>query len=219
MIARCVAEDTLFPDWDSSRVFWNRFGSLAQEHEVSIGHICLMRTHYHLLVRAQPEALAKLLQLTHGKLAWHRNRDGQRRGTLFGRRYDVIPIESARHLLSVARYIPLNPVKAKAVADPRGWHWSTHRFLAGHVRPPDWYDVKAALRMVSFFDSRSYERWVLSETPLELPPMTQRELMDFRICELADYGMGKEEIAAVLHLGARRVRNVIGASALRSVAA
>ena len=214
--ARCVAEDVLFPDWQSRSVFWNEFGVQAAEFGVAIGHVCLMTTHYHLLVRAHPEALADCLQRTHGKLAWYRNVDGKRRGTVFGRRYEVIPIDSAKHLLEVARYIPLNPVKARMVEDPSDWHWSTHRFLSGHEAPPDWFDIKSALRMVAFFDTRSYKRWVLSDTPLAIPPMTQRELIDYRICSLAEWGMDDATIADRLGISIKTVRRRIRASALRS---
>lgn len=216
VIARGVAGDSLFPNPQAWSLFWNEFGLQAQEFGVSIGHVCLMRTHYHLLVRASPEALANALHRTHSKLAWLRNVDDQRRGTVFGRRYQVIPIDNAKHLLSVARYIPNNPVKARLVHDPSDWHWSTHRFLAGREPAPEWFDVKTALRMVAFFSPRSYERWVLSDSPLALPPMNERELLDYRICSLAEWGMPNAEIADRLNLSERTVQRRIAASALRS---
>jgi len=216
VIGRGVAGDSLFPDADSWALFWNEFGAQATEFGVSIGHVCLMRTHYHLLVRGNPEALANTLHRTHSKLAWLRNRDDQRRGAVFGRRYRVIPVDTAKHLLAVARYIPLNPVKSNVVRDPSDWRWSTHRFLAGRETPPAWFDVRTALRMVAFFNSRSYERWVLSDTPLAIPPMTEQELIDHRICSLAEWGMPIAEIADVLHLSARTVQRRIARSALRS---
>lgn len=216
VIARCVAGDVLFPDHQSWEHFWDEFGTRAVENDVVVGHVCLMTTHYHLLVRADREALADTLHRAHGKLAWYRNREGMRRGRVFGRRYDVIPIISAKHLLEVSRYIPRNPVKAGMVSNPSSWRWSTHRYLAGKQSPPEWYDIDAALRMVAFFDSRSYERWVLADTPLAIPPMTQRELLDHRIWTMSESGKSDAEIAEAFRLTLRTARSRISAGALRS---
>ena len=70
--------------------------------------------------------------------------------------------------------------------------------------------------MVAFFDTRSYKRWVLSDTPLAIPPMTQRELIDYRICSLAEWGMDDATIADRLGVSIKTVRRRIRASALRS---
>ena len=126
----------------------------------------------------------------------------------------MFPVSSQAHLRLVARYIPMNPVKARMVRDPQAWHWSTHRFLAGHANPPDWYNVRAALRMIGFFDSRNYERWVVSKTPIALPPMTKRELVDHRICVMAEFGKTNAQIAEDLGLSIRRVRETVAAAAL-----
>lgn len=213
VIARGVDEGRLFPDSGAHRIFWKEFAARAVEHGVVIGHVCLMSTHYHLLVRADPEALSETLRHTHRKLAWYLNRHG-RRGCTLGRRYSVFPVSSEAHLRLVARYIPMNPVKARMVRDPQAWHWSTHRFLAGHANPPDWYNVRAALSMIRFFDSRNYERWVVSNTPIALPPMTKRELVDHRICVMAEFGRTNAQIAEDLGLGIRRVRETVAAAAL-----
>lgn len=218
VVARGVEEGILFPDDQSRRLFWNEFGAWALELNVVIGHVCLMSTHYHLMVRSTPDALAEALMHTHRKLAWYVNRNG-RRGRAFGRRYQVFPIDDAKHLRLASRYIPLNPVKARMVRDPADWRWSTHRFLIGRDTPPAWYDIKAALRMVAFFDSRSYARWTLSDSPLAPPPMTKRELVDHRICVMAEFGIAEGEIAENLGLGTRRVRETIAHAALRSTRA
>lgn len=195
-------------------IFWDEFGSRALQFGVAIGHVCLMTTHYHLMVRATPDALAETLMHAHRKLAWYINRNG-RRGRTLGRRYQVFPIEDGRHLRAVARYIPLNPVKARMVRDPSEWQWSTHRFLVGRADSPPWFDVMTALRMVAFFDARSYERWVLADTPFEQPPMTQREMLEHRVCVMADFGIPAQEIAEFLGLSLRRVRETIAGAALR----
>lgn len=213
LIARGVEEGVLFPDPVAHQIFWNEFGRQSLELGITIGHVCLMTTHYHLLVRGPRDALAEGLMHAHRKVAVYNNRAG-RRGRVFGRRYQVLPIDTSRHLRAVARYLPMNPVKAGMVRNPADWKWSTHRFLAGQDEAPPWYDVKAALRMVAFFDGRSYERWVLRDTPLEMPPMTPREVIDHRIRVMADYGLTDERIAKDLGVTLRRVREVVAGAVL-----
>ena len=214
VIARAVAGDLLFPDDATYRVFWNALGEQTRAHDVVLGQICLMTNHYHLLVRSDPDALAAALKMAHGKLAWFRNKEDRRRGRVFGRRYEVFPIEDVRHHARVVRYIPHNPVAARMVRDPAAWQWSTHRILAGREQPPAWFDLPAALRLAGFFDSRDYERLVLADTPFELPPMTQREFTMHRIRMLADHGTPDQEIAAMTGVSLRRVRETIKASAV-----
>ena len=215
VISRAVAEDVLFPDQEAFQVFWRALGEQACEHGVVLGQVCLMTNHYHLLVRADPDALAAALKMAHGKLAWLRNHGDRRRGRVFGRRYEVFPIEDVRHHARVVRYIPHNPVRARMAREPGEWKWSTHRILAGKERPPAWFDLPAALRLAGFFDSRNYERLVLADTPLELPPMSQRELVAHRICMLAERGADSHEIARQVGVPLRRVRSTLKASAAR----
>ena len=47
------------------------------------------------------------------------------------KRFKNILVETESHLLTVARYIPLNPVKAGMVARPEEWAWSSYRARAG----------------------------------------------------------------------------------------
>ena len=120
VIANAVAGDVLFPDGDACAMFWDAVGASAVAHGVRIGQLCLMSTHYHLLAQADADALAAALKQAHGKLAWYRNHGDRRRGTLFARRYGVIPIADPRHLANVVRYIPRNPVNAGVVRSSRG---------------------------------------------------------------------------------------------------
>ena len=54
------------------------------------------------------------------------NRSYRRSGTLWEGRYKSTLIDSERYLLSCSRYIELNPVRAKMVAHPRDYPWSSY---------------------------------------------------------------------------------------------
>ncbi len=80
---------------------------------------CLMTNHVHLLL-APSEAIAGLGQLMKALAARatrYRNRLERRTGTLWESRYKSSVVESDTYLLACCRYIELNPVRARIVAE------------------------------------------------------------------------------------------------------
>jgi hypothetical protein len=51
-------------------------------------------------------------------------------------RFKAILVEREPHLLELARYIVLNPVRARTVRSARDWPWSSYRATAGMVEGP-----------------------------------------------------------------------------------
>jgi putative transposase len=51
----------------------------------------------------------------------------QRSGTLWEGRYRATVVDSERYLLTLMRYIELNPVRAGMVAAPQDYPWSSYR--------------------------------------------------------------------------------------------
>ena len=54
------------------------------------------------------------------------NRTYRRTGTLWEGRYRAAPVESDAHFLTCSRYIELNPVRARMVAGPADYSWSSY---------------------------------------------------------------------------------------------
>jgi hypothetical protein len=83
-------------------------------------------------------------------LTWYAqyfNRKHRRTGRLFENRYKSILCDEDNYLLSLIRYIHLNPIRAKIVTtldQLDGYRWSGHRALIGKVTHP-WMDVDHAL--------------------------------------------------------------------------
>ncbi|MFQ6117679.1 MAG: transposase [Candidatus Bipolaricaulia bacterium] len=69
------------------------------------------------------------------------NRRHGRVGHVLQGRFKSIIVEKESHLLELARYVVLNPVRAKLVRHPRQWHWSSYRATAGEVHPPEFLTV------------------------------------------------------------------------------
>lgn len=90
------------------------------------------------------------------------NRRHRARGHLFGGRYQAILVEQEGHLLELARYIVLNPVRAGICARPEEWPWSSYRASAGLAAAP------------AFLASA----WLLAQFGSE-PERAQRSYRDF----------------------------------------
>ncbi len=117
---------------------------------VALWAYCLMPNHVHLiLVPRDADGLRAALAEAHRRYTRHVNfREGWR-GYLWQGRFASCPMDE-RHLLAAARYVELNPVRARLAAAAADWPWSSARaHLAGRddeavrVKPlldlvPDW---------------------------------------------------------------------------------
>jgi putative transposase len=117
---------------------------------------CLMPNHVHLiLVPRDEDGLRGALGEAHRRYTRHINfREGWR-GFLWQGRFASFPMDEA-YLLACARYVELNPVRAKLAKRARDWKWSSARaHLVGKndglatVSPlltlaPDWAEFLAA---------------------------------------------------------------------------
>ena len=94
---------------------------------VSLHAYCLMTNHVHLLLTPpEPDSLALLLKRLAARHTRHVNRLERRSGTLWEGRYRSSPVETATYLLECSRYIELNPVRARMVAKPEDYRWSSY---------------------------------------------------------------------------------------------
>jgi len=96
---------------------------------------CLMNNHYHLLIETPEANLSKGMRELNGVYTQRFNKKYQRIGHLFQGRYKAILIDKESHLLEVARYIVLNPVRARIVNKPHEWKWSSFRATAFQKKP------------------------------------------------------------------------------------
>jgi putative transposase len=99
---------------------------------IAVWAYCLMPNHVHLIVVPNStESLRPGIGDAHRRYSRHVNfREGWR-GYLWQGRFGSFPLEGA-HLLTAARYVELNPVRARLVARAEDWPWSSARaHLAG----------------------------------------------------------------------------------------
>ena len=85
---------------------------------------CLMGTHYHLVVETKAATLPPGMRWLNGVYARGFNKRHERRGHLFGARYDAWIIRDETHFHATTRYVLENPVRAGLCATPEEWPWS-----------------------------------------------------------------------------------------------
>jgi len=100
----------------------------------------LMSNHYHLLFETPETTLSRGMKDLDGDYASYFNQRHARVGHLFQGRFKSHLVDSDSYLLEVARYVVLNPVRARMVSSAADWPWSSYRATAGEAAVPPWLD-------------------------------------------------------------------------------
>lgn len=97
---------------------------------------CWMTNHLHMLAQVADEPLGRSILRIASLYARKVQRRFKTTGHLFERRYHCAIVDADRYLQAVVRYIHLNPVEARLVADPADYPWSSHRNYLGRAGAP-----------------------------------------------------------------------------------
>ena len=218
VIARGVFGDRLVPGSDWSAELYNAIAREAHERGWSVWSLCIMETHYHLLVSTPDASLATGLQRAHAAHAIRRNgHNTRRRGAVFGRRYDSFPISDGRHLQNALRYIPRNPVKAGLCEDPSEWAWGTFRAIAGLEPCPRWVPKSRIFRALEgdfsdpaepWFGERQYLQMCRSIVETPDPTLHKGDRTRYDAECMRDDGASVREIARTLDITVRHARRL-----------
>jgi len=119
----------------------------VRKHDWTVFAYCLMTNHFHVLVQAGDSGLSAGMQELLGEYSRCWNSRHGRSGHLFSSRFRSEAVESERHLLAAARYVDLNPVRARAASRPDRWQWSSYRALVGLDHAPPFLAVSATLQL------------------------------------------------------------------------
>ncbi len=115
---------------------YTTYTDLLAEHcgaaKVAVWAYCLMPNHVHLiLVPSDEDGLRAALGEAHRRYTRRVNAREGWRGNLWQERFHSFPMDE-EHLQAAARYVELNPVRARLVKQARAWRWSSAKaHLAG----------------------------------------------------------------------------------------
>jgi putative transposase len=130
-----------FTDADR-RTYLNSLQTYCAQARLRILAYCLMSNHVHLVAAPEePQSLAIALRRTHGRYALYLNARRHRVGHLWQNRFYSCALDEA-HLRAALRYVEHNPVRARLVARPEEYRWSSAAAHVGVSAPPpllDWH--------------------------------------------------------------------------------
>jgi len=129
--SRGNARQVVYFDDADRAAFLTVLGQAIERYNWLCHAYCLMGNHYHLLVETVDPTLSRGMRHLNGVYTQRFNRRHRRSGHLFQGRYKAILVEKDSHLLELARYVVLNPVRAKMVRACKDWQWSSYRATAG----------------------------------------------------------------------------------------
>ena len=151
----------IFLDDGDYRKFFYILSDVVDEYDVECWDFCAMPTHYHLALCNRKPNLPEALRHLNGEYALWWNATHRKIGHVFQGRYKDQIVQREGYLLSLVRYIALNPVRAKLVTDPADWKWSSYRCTSGMCARPGFLFPDAVLRQFGEGDVTSQqERYV-----------------------------------------------------------
>ena len=113
-------------------VYLNLLARETRRRDVAVWAYCLMHNHVHLILTPRTtDALGLAVGEAHRRYTNFVNARAGWTGHLFQSRFASVAMDEA-HLLAAARYVSLNPVRARLVERAEDWAWSSVRaHLAG----------------------------------------------------------------------------------------
>jgi len=123
---------TTFFEEDDFRVYRELLADGAREAGTSVWSYCLMPNHVHLIVvPSDADGLRGTFANAHRRYARFINARHRWTGHLWQGRFGAVLMDEA-HLAHAARYVALNPVRARLCDRAEDWPWSSTRaHLAG----------------------------------------------------------------------------------------
>jgi putative transposase len=106
----------------------------SEKYHVKVHAFVLMTNHVHLVTPSDAEGVPRMMQSLGRCYVLYVNITYSRTGTLWEGRYKSCLVASDDYLLTVSRYIELNPVRARMVNLPGEYPWSSYRHNAMGIK-------------------------------------------------------------------------------------
>ena len=128
VIQRGNNREACFYDVADYKAYLSFLNESAVQYQVSIHAFVLMTNHVHLLVTPSSEqGISRMMQAQGRKYVRYFNYTYKRTGTLWEGRFKSTLVDTNSYLLTVYRYIELNPVRANMVVHAAEYPWSSYQ--------------------------------------------------------------------------------------------
>ncbi len=155
-------QQTFFNDEDYA-AYVELMAEWCREQGVEIWSYCLMPNHTHLIaVPSSEDSLRLAIGEAHRRYTRRINFREKWRGYLWQGRFASFVMDEP-YLLAAARYVELNPLRARLVTNPCDWPWSSAR---AHLAGRDDQLVKVAPLLAMIGDCAAFLRSAVPEDEL-----------------------------------------------------
>jgi putative transposase len=119
----------IYVDDQDCQWFLGALESVVRRFELVCDAYCLLSNHYHVLFTLTKPNLSAAMQCLNSRYAHAFNWKYGTQGHVFERRFHAVEVNSDAHLLELARYVVLNPIRAGVCSRPAQWPWSSYRAM------------------------------------------------------------------------------------------
>ncbi len=159
MIARGNQRQDIFRSKEDYAKYLDLLSRYKDRYPFLLYAYALMRNHVHLLIETSQSPLSKILQGLQQSYTIYFNRRYRSVGHLFQGRYKAIICDKDEYLLTLLKYIHLNPVRAKAIKALGDYRWSSHRAYLMQVQDTGLLDTDFVWQMFSQKKSTAVRRY------------------------------------------------------------
>jgi putative transposase len=128
VIQRGNNRQAIFSCEDDMKAYVTWLNQYSKKYKVAIHAWVLMTNHVHILCSpSSHSAISQMMQSLGRMYVMYFNKSYKRSGTLWESRYRSCLVQNEEYLLSLYRYIELNPVRAGMVQEPSEYSWSSYQ--------------------------------------------------------------------------------------------
>ena len=149
VITRGNQRQKIFKDIHDYIKYLEQLLRYKKTHPFRLYAYVLMSNHVHLLIETGVAPLSKILQGINQSYTAYFNKTYKTIGHLFQGRYKAILCDRDQYLLSLVKYIHLNPVRAKIATRFEAYPWSSHPCYAHKIKGNELVDDDQVLRIFS----------------------------------------------------------------------
>jgi REP element-mobilizing transposase RayT len=137
----------IFLDDEDYQQFVFLLGDVVEEFDIRCWNYCIMPNHYHATLQPSGGDLSEAIRRLNGVYAQWWNRRHRHVGHVFQGRYKDQIVQRDAYLLTLSRYVVMNPVRGELASRPDEWEWSSYRATVGLSTPPSFLHTPSTLAL------------------------------------------------------------------------
>ena len=122
-------------------------GEIVEQFGLQCWNYCMMPNHYHVTLQPTRANFSEAIKQLNSQYASWWNRRHSRVGHTFQGRFKDQIVGEESYLLTLSRYVVMNPVRAGLVARPEDWPWSSYRATIGDCPAPSFLVISKTLSL------------------------------------------------------------------------